>query len=300
MGARAEGLPWERQPREGEEAYAAFLAYRDLGPGRTHEATRKQPRQEAGLPQADRAVVGPPGLAAAGVRLGRPPASRARQGRPRRRRRSGSGAGSRRWRRAGSSAGRCGPGWSRCSPSPRRRRPSPRPSRPGRRRRPSPTPSRRPRRPGDGGTRADAGERPGGGAAVEAGRRAGVGAPGRGLAAPRDDRPADGDGRGDQGVPGPPSPLRPPAAALTRPPRVPMRVRSPALETGRCRPPRPRPRSGAVPGRWMRPPTSPPSGPRMCGRGGMPRAGLTPPPPRSRALGCRCARRRPPAPGVGG
>ena len=42
MGARAEGLPWERQPREGEEAYAAFLAYRDLGPWRTHEATRKR------------------------------------------------------------------------------------------------------------------------------------------------------------------------------------------------------------------------------------------------------------------
>jgi hypothetical protein len=40
MGVRVEGLPWERQPREGEEAYAAFLAYRDLGPGRTHEATR--------------------------------------------------------------------------------------------------------------------------------------------------------------------------------------------------------------------------------------------------------------------
>ncbi len=40
MGARAEGLPWERRPREGEAAYAAFLAYRDLGPGRTHEATR--------------------------------------------------------------------------------------------------------------------------------------------------------------------------------------------------------------------------------------------------------------------
>ncbi len=41
MGARAEVLPWERQPREGEQAYAAFLAYRDLGPRRTHEATRK-------------------------------------------------------------------------------------------------------------------------------------------------------------------------------------------------------------------------------------------------------------------
>ncbi len=42
MGTRAEGLPWERQPREGERAYAAFLAYRDLGPSRSHEATRKR------------------------------------------------------------------------------------------------------------------------------------------------------------------------------------------------------------------------------------------------------------------
>ena len=41
MGARVEMLPWGRQSREGEEAYAAFLAYRDLGPYRTHEATRK-------------------------------------------------------------------------------------------------------------------------------------------------------------------------------------------------------------------------------------------------------------------
>ncbi len=40
MGLHAEGLPWERQPREGDEAFAAFLAYRDLGPRRTHEATR--------------------------------------------------------------------------------------------------------------------------------------------------------------------------------------------------------------------------------------------------------------------
>ena len=32
MSARVEVLPWERQPREGEQAYAAFLAYRDLGP----------------------------------------------------------------------------------------------------------------------------------------------------------------------------------------------------------------------------------------------------------------------------
>ena len=42
MIARVERLPWERQGREGEEAYAAFLAYRDLGPRRTHEATRKR------------------------------------------------------------------------------------------------------------------------------------------------------------------------------------------------------------------------------------------------------------------
>ena len=40
MSARVEVLPWERRPREGERAYAAFLAYRDLGPGRTLEATR--------------------------------------------------------------------------------------------------------------------------------------------------------------------------------------------------------------------------------------------------------------------
>ena len=57
--ARGGEAPLGAPPREGEEAYAAFLAYRDLGPYRTHEATRNSPRQEAGLPQADRAVVGP-------------------------------------------------------------------------------------------------------------------------------------------------------------------------------------------------------------------------------------------------
>lgn len=33
--------PWERQPKESEEAYAAFLAYRDMGPGRTLEGAGK-------------------------------------------------------------------------------------------------------------------------------------------------------------------------------------------------------------------------------------------------------------------
>ena len=41
MTARVERPSWERQPGEGERAYAAFLAYRDLGPMRTLEATRK-------------------------------------------------------------------------------------------------------------------------------------------------------------------------------------------------------------------------------------------------------------------
>ncbi len=40
MSACVEVIAWGRQPREGEQAYAAFLAYRDLGPWRTHEATR--------------------------------------------------------------------------------------------------------------------------------------------------------------------------------------------------------------------------------------------------------------------
>ena len=38
MGTREEIAAWDRRPREGEEAYTAFLVYRDLGPKRTHEA----------------------------------------------------------------------------------------------------------------------------------------------------------------------------------------------------------------------------------------------------------------------
>ena len=40
MDADAKVYPWERQPQEGEEAYHAFLTYRDLGPLRTLEAAR--------------------------------------------------------------------------------------------------------------------------------------------------------------------------------------------------------------------------------------------------------------------
>ena len=108
----------------------------------------------------------------------------------------------------------CGPGWRRCSPYPEAGRAPPEPAEET----PGPSPGRRDDRggPGDGGTRAVAVGRRGGDAAGEAGRGAGVGAPERDVAAPREVRPADGDGRADQGVPGPPSPLRPPAAALTR------------------------------------------------------------------------------------
>ena len=100
MGARVEVLPWERQPREGEEAYAAFLAYRDLGPSRTHEATRKRLGKRPGyLKPIERwsALRDWRRRPAPGTPTCKPSATRS----PRRRRRSGSGAGSRRWRRAG-------------------------------------------------------------------------------------------------------------------------------------------------------------------------------------------------------
>ena len=210
---RAEGLPWERQPREGEEAYTAFLAYRDLGPGgptRRRANASASPRATSSRSSGGR----PRASGAGGQRLGRPPASRARQGR-----RGGGGKWERRRLQAleegWQTCRHCGPGWIRCSPCPRRRRPRPRPTRPEK---PEAIPDavRRPRRPGDGGTRADAVQRLDAGPVCEAGRRAGVGPPERGLAAPRDDRPADGDGRGVPGLPDPQSPLRPTAAALNR------------------------------------------------------------------------------------
>ena len=171
-------------------------------------------RQEAGLPQADRAVVGPADCAGGGpgTTTCKPSATRS----PGRRRRSGSGAGSRPWRKAGSFAG-LRAGWRDDGHSPERRpRPSSRPGRPRRPRRPSPTPPRRPRGPGRRRSAGRRGRTTWRWRAVEAGRRAGVGAAERGPAAPGEVRPADGDGRGDQGLPGAPSPLRPPAAALNQ------------------------------------------------------------------------------------
>src|SRR3954468_3140488 len=101
MGVQVEGLSWERRPREGERAYAAFLAYRDLGPGRTHEATRIRlakrpaylvpiqrwaaphpPAKGPALPGPPQPGAPPPRVALAGGRLGRPPPRRARRGRP--------------------------------------------------------------------------------------------------------------------------------------------------------------------------------------------------------------------------
>ena len=145
MGTREEIAPWDRQPREGEEAYAAFLAYRDLGPRRTHEATRKRLGKPPGYLKPIERWSARARLAPAGRRLGRPPASRARQGR----RGGGGEVGAAPPPGAGrglaalpDAAGQAGPD-ARLHPggAGRRRRPS----RPRRRRRPSPRPSRRPR-----------------------------------------------------------------------------------------------------------------------------------------------------------
>ena len=208
-------LPWERQPREGEEAYAAFLSYRDLGPGRTHEATRmllgKRPgylkpierwsalrdwRRRSGAwddhLQAERDKVArggggevgaspPPGV---GGGLAALPGAAGQAGADARH--PPGDAGGRHVR-----AGRGDAGGS------------------------SPTPSRRPRRPR---RRRYTGRRGGTiwrccGCRSWSSSWSGRSWP-RHCRAPGD-RPADGDGRGDQGVPGPPSPPGPPAAALS-------------------------------------------------------------------------------------
>ena len=55
--------PWDRQPQEGEEAYNAFLAYRDLGPLRTLQATRVCLGRRPGYLKPIEALVGAARLA---------------------------------------------------------------------------------------------------------------------------------------------------------------------------------------------------------------------------------------------
>ena len=165
------------------------------GPSRRRGSAWARP----GLPQADRAVVGPPANGDSGRAPGtttckpsatRSPAEEAVK-----------------WERRRLQA--LEEGWQICRALrarleqmlavPPEKRPSPRRAGPGdaggRPRR------RRTARGGQevGGVRAVAGERPDGDAAGEAGHRAGVGHPERGHAAPREDRPADGDARGARG-----------------------------------------------------------------------------------------------------
>jgi hypothetical protein len=42
MSMQAEGHPWERKPDEGDDAYAAFLAYRNLGAFRSLDLARRR------------------------------------------------------------------------------------------------------------------------------------------------------------------------------------------------------------------------------------------------------------------
>ena len=186
MGARVEVLPWERQPREGEEAYAAFLAYRDLGPWRTHEATRMHLGKRPGyLKPIERwsALRDWRGRACAWddhLQAERDEVAAEEAAKWERRRLQALEEGWQLCRAlrarleqmlaiapgdAGRRPARAGPG--DAGGHPRRRRDA----RGGQ---------------GDGRTRADAVERPDGGAAGEAGRRAGVGDPDRGPAAPRE------------------------------------------------------------------------------------------------------------------
>ena len=62
-GRASGGAPLGAPAPEGEEAYAAFLAYRDLGPSRYPRGDAERLGKRPGLPQADRAVVGPARLA---------------------------------------------------------------------------------------------------------------------------------------------------------------------------------------------------------------------------------------------
>jgi hypothetical protein len=45
--------PWDRQPKESEEAYAAFLTYRDMGDGRTVVDAYRQSERKPNAKQAD-------------------------------------------------------------------------------------------------------------------------------------------------------------------------------------------------------------------------------------------------------
>ena len=108
MDTCVENTPWGRhKPGRGSEALRP--SWRTATSGRcVPRGDAAALRQDAGLPQADRAVVGPSGLAMPGGRVGRPPASRTGQGRPRGGREVGAaaaGAG----RRLGDLPGAAGP-----------------------------------------------------------------------------------------------------------------------------------------------------------------------------------------------
>ena len=219
LAVRAGGGRWEREWRGSPGSASPARGRRLMRPSwRTATSGRGGPTRRRGSASARR-----PGYLklierwsarrewrGAGRRLGRPPASRARQvaaeeaAKWERRRLQALEEG---WQTLPGAAGQAGAD-ARHRP---RRSAGRRPARAGRGDAGGHPRRRRDARggQGDGGTRAVAVERPDGDAAVEAGRRAGVGAHHRDLAAPREDRPADGDARGAQGLPGPQSPPRP-------------------------------------------------------------------------------------------